>query len=155
MGNLANFFILPPLFPEKQNVISFFLLAIFIASIKFWLLPEVVIPTHISPDCPNASICLENIYLKLKSLPIAVRADVSVVNASPGRALLFLLKRTVNSVARCWASEALPPLPKNIIFFLLFIAFIDLKQSSLKFIFSEWIFFQNWVQCDQMARLFV
>ena len=89
---------------------------------------------HMSPGCPNASICLEYIYLKPKSLPIAVKADVSVVNANPGNAFLFLLKRTVNSVARCCESDALPPFPKNIIFFLFFTALIDFKHSSLKFL---------------------
>ena len=56
---------------------------------------------HISPGLPNASICLEYIFSKPKSFPIAVKADVSVVNANPGNAFLFFLKRTVSSVARC------------------------------------------------------
>jgi len=118
------FFILPPLFPEKQKVFNFFLLATLIASIKFGLLPLVVIAMQMSPLLPMASSCLEKIYLNPKSLPIAVRAEVSVVKAIAGSAILFFLNLTVSSVARCCASAALPPLPKKIIFFPSIIALI-------------------------------
>ena len=57
----------------------------------FLLLPEVVIAITVSLFFPRASICLENINLKLKSLPIAVRAEVSVVSAKAAIAFLFFL----------------------------------------------------------------
>src|SRR5208337_1695032 len=47
---------------------------------------------------------------------MAVRAEVSVVSAIAGSAFRFTLNRTTNSVARCWASAALPPFPKKTIF---------------------------------------
>ena len=71
------------------------------ASIKFLLFPEVVKAIQISPLLPIASICLEKIYLNLKSFPIAVNADPSVVSAIAGIACLFFLNLTVSSVARC------------------------------------------------------
>ena len=56
------------------------------------------------------------ILLKLKSFPIAVSAEVSVVSANAGNAALFFFNRTVNSVLMCCASLALPPFPQTIIF---------------------------------------
>ena len=88
-GYLTCFLSLPPLFPEKQKVKIFFLLAILQASIKFSLLPDVVNAITISPELPNASNCLEKIYLKPKSFPVAVIADASVDNAIPANAFLF------------------------------------------------------------------
>ena len=131
---VTYFFNFPPLFPLKQKVFNFFLLATFTASIKFSLFPEVVMATQISPWLPIASTCLENIYLKPKSLPIAVRADVSVVNAIEGNAFRFFLNLTVSSVARCCASAALPPLPKKIIFFFFLMALMLCSQSLKKFL---------------------
>ena len=118
----------------KQKVFIFFLLAALIPLIKFILLPEVVIATHTSPLLPTASICLEKIYSNPKSFPIAVIAEVSVVKAIDGNALLFFLNLTVNSVAKCCASAALPPLPKKIIFLFCLIASILSLQSKLKFL---------------------
>ena len=43
-------------------------------------------------------------------------ADVSVDKDIAGNAILFFLNLTVNSVAKCCASAALPPFPKKIIF---------------------------------------
>ena len=42
-----------------------------------------------SPELPNASICLEKIFLNSKSLPIAVIAEVSFVRAIEAIAILF------------------------------------------------------------------
>ena len=88
-GYLLNFFNFPPLLPEKQAVKIFFLFASLNASIKFWLLPDVVRAIAISPVFPIASNCLEKIYLKPKSLPDAVMADVSAERARPEIAFLF------------------------------------------------------------------
>ena len=46
-------------------------------------------------------------------VPIAVMVGPSVVSAMAASALRSVLKRTLNSVAMCWESAALPPLPKN------------------------------------------
>ena len=100
-GYLTCFLSLPPFFPEKQKVKIFFLLAILHASIKFSLLPDVVNAITISPELPNASNCLEKIYLKPKSFPVAVIAETSVDNAIPANAFLFFLYFTVSSVAKC------------------------------------------------------
>ena len=70
------------------------------ASIKFLLFPEVVNAIAISPAFPCASSCLENIYLKSKSLAIAVIDAVSEDNAIAFRAFFFLYL-TFNSVAKC------------------------------------------------------
>ena len=101
IGYLTNFLILPPLFPEKQKVLIPLFFAIFIASIRFSLFPEVVIAIATSPVFPIASSCLEKIYLNPKSLPIDVKAEVSVVKASAGRAFLIFLYLEVSSVAKC------------------------------------------------------
>ena len=76
-----------------------------------------MIPIATSPLFPSAYICLENKYLYPKSLDIAVIADVSVANDIALIALRLYLYLTVSSVAKCWASEALPPLPKKKILF--------------------------------------
>ena len=89
IGYLTYFLSLPPLFPEKQKVKIFFLLAILHASIKFSLFPDVVKAMTTSPELPNASNCLEKIYLKPKSFPVAVIAETSVDKASPAIAFLF------------------------------------------------------------------
>ena len=60
-----------------------------------------MIARHKSPLSPNASSCLENIYLKPKSFPIAVSADVSVANEIADIAFLLILYLTVSSVAKC------------------------------------------------------
>jgi len=44
----------------------------------FWLAPEVDKPIATSPAQQRASICRENSSSNPKSLPIAVKADVSV-----------------------------------------------------------------------------
>ena len=75
-----------------------------------------VIATTTSPGFPIASICLENKKSKPKSFPIAVSVDVSVTSEIAAIALLFFENLTLNSVERCWASEALPPFPKKVIF---------------------------------------
>jgi hypothetical protein len=64
-------------------------------------LPEVVMAIAMSPLLPMASICLEKINLKLKSLPIAVIVDVSVAKDKAANAFLFFLNLTVSSVAKC------------------------------------------------------
>ena len=94
-----------------------FFFAVLIALITFLLLPEVVIPIATSSLSPKASICLENTKSNPKSFPIAVKADVSVANDIAGIALRFFENLTVSSVAKCWASEALPPFPKKEFFF--------------------------------------
>ena len=43
-----------------------------------------------------------------------VNADVSVDKATAAIGGLSLLKRPVNSAAKCWLSAADPPLPHNI-----------------------------------------
>src|SRR6185437_14925703 len=79
----------------------------------FSLRPEVEIATATSPLRPSASICRENTWAKPRSLPAAVRAVPSAVSAMAAMAARSRAYRTVSSVARCWASDALPPLPKN------------------------------------------
>jgi hypothetical protein len=41
---------------------------------------------------------------------------VSVAKDKAANAFLFFLNLTVSSVAKCWASAALPPFPNKIIF---------------------------------------
>ena len=103
--------------PVKTIVFIWFFFANSRALITFLLLPDVEIPITTSSFWPSASSCLENKNSNPKSFPIAVRVDVSVERDKAAIAFLFLLNLTVNSVERCCASEALPPLPKNIIFF--------------------------------------
>ena len=67
---------LPPFFPKRPIVVILFLFAIFKPAIIFLLFPEVEIAIKISPEFPSASICLENISLKLKSFPQAVKLPV-------------------------------------------------------------------------------
>ena len=52
IGYLTYLINFPPLFPEKQNVVMFFFLAAFIASMRLRLFPEVVIAIAISPEFP-------------------------------------------------------------------------------------------------------
>ena len=103
----------------------------------FLLLPEVVIAITVSLFFPRASICLENINLKLKSLPIAVRAEVSVVSAKAAIAFLFFLYLTVSYVARCCASAALPPFPNKSILPPLFNEFKEFSHNFKKFSFFD------------------
>src|SRR5580658_8221416 len=44
---------------------------------------------------------------------MAVRTEELVVNAQPERLGRSFRNRPLSSAARCWASAALPPLPKN------------------------------------------
>ena len=74
---------------------------IFKALIIFKLCPEVEIANIVSPFFAIASICLEKIYSKPKSFPIAVNADVSVANEIAEIAFLLNLNLTVSSVAKC------------------------------------------------------
>ena len=104
----------------KATHLSPFFFAVLKAFKTFLLLPEVVIPIATSSLSPSASICLENTKSNPKSFPIAVRADVSVTSDIAGIALRSFENLTVSSVAKCWASEALPPFPKKRIFFFLF-----------------------------------
>ena len=100
-------------FPVNTIHLSPFFFAVLMAFITFLLLPEVVIPIAISSFSPKASICLENTKSNPRSFPIAVMADVSVANEIAGIAFRFFENLTVSSVAKCWASEALPPFPKK------------------------------------------
>ena len=50
---------------------------------------------------------------KPRSLPTAVSKEASVVRATAAKGRRVSLKRTTYSVARCWASAALPPLPQK------------------------------------------
>ena len=118
--------------PEKQQVKIFFLFATLNASTKFKLFPEVVRAIATSPELPMASNCLEKINLKSISLPIAVIAELSVDSAIAAIAFLFFLYLTVNSVAKCCESAALPPFPKKIIFFFIFYSFQAYKTEFFK-----------------------
>ena len=82
IGYLVYLFNLPPLFPDKQNVIAPFFFAAFAAENRFLLFPEVVSAIHTSPLPQRLSICFEKISSKLKSLDIAVIFATSVVNAN-------------------------------------------------------------------------
>jgi len=73
----------------------------------------VEIPIATSPARPNASIWRANTRAKSESLAMLVRMEVSVVRASAASAGRSTAKRLTNSAARCCASAALPPLPKN------------------------------------------
>jgi len=55
-----------------KNILRFNFKAVLIASIIFSLFPDVEIAISMSPLPPTASTCLEKIYLKPKSFPIAV-----------------------------------------------------------------------------------
>jgi hypothetical protein len=77
-------------------------------------LPLVEMPSRTSPRLPNASTWRAKMPSTPKSFPIAVRSDVSVVSAIAriaGRGWSSV-KVLTNSVARCCASAALPPLPQ-------------------------------------------
>lgn len=100
-----------PAEPVKATQVMPILRACSKAVSMFGLLPEVVMPIKTSPGLPNASTCREKIRLKPKSFAAAVIVDVSVVNAIAAMAGRLISKRIVSSVARCWASAALPPLP--------------------------------------------
>ena len=130
----------------------FFFFASFKAFSTFLLLQDVDIPIAISPVFPIDSSCLEKISLNEKSLPIAVRDDVSVDKEIAGIDLLFFLYFTTNSAAICWASEALPPFPNKIILFPFFnvliinsINYLKIPTSLLKNISAEriWFFTSN------------
>ena len=95
IGYFVYFLSFPPFLPEKQNVLIFFLFAIFAASIRFSLFPEVVIAIAMSPLFPMASICLENMFFKAKSFPVAVIIDVSVANEIAGKATLLSYFTTI------------------------------------------------------------
>ena len=86
----------------------------------FSLFPDVEIPIATSPVLPIASIWREKTLLKPRSLPVAVRTEVSVESDRAGIAFLFSENLTTSSVARCWASAALPPFPKKSNFFFFF-----------------------------------
>ena len=77
----------------------------------FFELPEVEMPRKTSPGWPRASIWRAKTVSKQKSLPMAVRMEVSVVRAMARRAGRSTVRRTTNSATRCWASAAEPPLP--------------------------------------------
>ena len=114
----SQFFLKPTeFFPVKITHFIFFFLALLSPSITFGLFPEVDIPIATSPFSPIASIWRENKYLNPKSLAIADIVEVSVTKDKAGIAFRFLENLTVNSVAKCCESEALPPFPKKIIFF--------------------------------------
>ena len=117
--------------PQKAIVLSFIFFACFKAIIIFSLCPEVVIPNATSPVLAIASICLENKNLNPRSLPIAVKAEVSVVIAIAAIAFLFLENLTVSSVAICCESDALPPFPKIIIFLFFFKALTQIWTMFL------------------------
>ena len=69
----------------------------------------------ISPFFPMASICLEKIYLKLISLPIDVKIDVSVASDIAGIAFLIFYICTqvllLNVVAQLPVSKKIILLP--------------------------------------------
>ena len=77
----------------------------------FFELPEVEMPRKTSPGWPRASIWRAKMVSKPKSLPAAVRMEVSVVSAIARSAGRLTVRRTTNSATRCWASAAEPPLP--------------------------------------------
>ena len=120
------------LLPVKATVLMLLFLAYFKPFIMFLLFPEVDMPTATSPFCPIASNCLTNKYSNPKSLPIAEIVDVSVTNDKAEIGFLFFENRTVNSVDKCCASEALPPFPKKIIFFFFFIARCQISKTLIK-----------------------
>ena len=84
------------------------------ARITFAELPLVEIAIRTSPCRPSDSTWRSNIPSVPKSFAIAVRSDVSVVSAIAGidGRTLSVVSVLTNSVARCWASAALPPLPQ-------------------------------------------
>src|SRR5688500_17837712 len=80
---------------------------------RFGELPLVVWMISRSPGFASASTWRAKISSKPRSLPAAVRSDVSVVSAIAGYARRLRMYRTTYSVARCCASAALPPLPQK------------------------------------------
>ena len=74
----------PPSPPKNPIIAIFFSRADLAASMMFEEFPLVLMATSVSVKLPTASICLEKILSKPKSLPAAVRIDVLVVNAIAG-----------------------------------------------------------------------
>ena len=69
---------------------------------------------NLNVDFPGWITDQEQIYLKSKSLPQAVKVDVSIAREIIGKGLLLIfgLSLTKNSAERCWASAAEPPFPQ-------------------------------------------
>src|SRR5277367_6243204 len=103
--------ILPPPEPEKPMEMRSCLRAWWRALRMLGELPEVEMPRKTSPGWPKASIWRAKTWSKPKSLPQAVRMEVSVVRATARRAARLVERRTTNSATRYWASAAEPPLP--------------------------------------------
>ena len=104
----------PPVPPVNAAVPSPRSRAVVSARRTFGLLPDVEMPSARSPGRPMASIWRAKIVSKPMSrwLPRS-KMLVSVVSAMAAMAARSAWNRTVSSVARCCASLALPPLPKN------------------------------------------
>ena len=101
----------PPPFPRNATTGTCLARAASAARSRLGLAPLVLWSTSRSPGRQCASTCREKTWSKPRSLPAASRSEVSVVRATAARARRFLAYRTTNSVARCCASAALPPLP--------------------------------------------
>ena len=86
--------------------------ACFTAFMTFKEFPLVDIPIKTSPSSPIPWTWRENIESKSVSFAQAVRKDESVVRAIDGMGLRsWELIPPISSVAKCWASAALPPFP--------------------------------------------
>ena len=104
-----NFFNLPPLFPAKQKLLFSFCLEFLQLQLNFDYFRSCNRNSQISFFC-NCLNLSRKINLKSKSLPVAVIIDVSVANDIALIAFLFFVTHHEFG-SKCWASEALPPLP--------------------------------------------
>ena len=103
----------PPSLPLNPINLHPIFLAEWSALITFLLEPPVLIPIKMSPCLANASTWRSNKYWNPKSLPTAVRIELSVVRAIAESALRSVLYLPTISAAICCASAALPPLPHS------------------------------------------
>ncbi len=123
-------------------VVMFLDCAIFRDSTMFPELPDVLMAIKTSPSLPMAFIWRANMWSNPKSFPAAVSVDVSVVRAMAAIGARSLTYLTVSSVARCCASEALPPLPMNMIFFSFLMAAVQVFKTVEKSCFN--VLIVNW-----------
>ena len=102
---------MPPPLPRIEIDFISLDFALFITFFIFKLFPEVDKAIIKSPFLPKPSSCLENKFSKSKSLDIQVITAASEDKLIDLYGSLFSLKRPINSAAKCWLSDALPPLP--------------------------------------------
>ena len=101
----------PPPLPRKATTGTPLARAASAARSRLGLEPLVLWRTRRSPGRQSASTWRAKTWSNPRSFPAARRSEVSVVRATAASARRVRAYRTTNSVARCWASAALPPFP--------------------------------------------